>query len=46
MTPHLGYATMDNLASFYGNSVENIRAWASGEPINVLNPDALANARG
>ncbi len=46
LSPHLGYATLDSLASFYGNSVENIRAWASGEPINVLNPDALANARG
>jgi phosphoglycerate dehydrogenase-like enzyme len=45
LTPHLGYATVDSLRAFYRHAVDNIKAWAAGEPINVLNPDALANAR-
>ena len=45
LTPHLGYATLDSLAAFYRNSVDNIKAWAAGEPVNVLNADALTNPR-
>ncbi len=45
MTPHLGYATLDSLAAFYRNSVDNIKAWAAGEPMNVLNADALTEPR-
>ncbi len=45
MTPHLGYATLDSLAAFYRNSVDNIKAWATGEPMNVLNADSLTNLR-
>ncbi len=45
MTPHLGYATLDSLAAFYRNSVDNIKAWAAGEPMNVLNADALTELR-
>lgn len=37
-TPHLGYVTRENYASFYGQGVENIRAWLARTPIRVLNP--------
>lgn len=45
LTPHLGYATLDSLAAFYRKSVDNIKAWAAGEPINVLNAGSLAEPR-
>ena len=37
-TPHLGYATRDNLEIFYRGMVANIRAWLDGKPINVMKP--------
>ena len=45
LTPHLGYATLDSLAAFYRNAVDNIKAWGAGEPVNVLNADSLAEPR-
>ena len=45
MTPHLGYATLDSLEVFYRNAVDNIKAWAAGEPVNVLNGDSLTEPR-
>lgn len=30
LSPHLGYATRDNLAAFYGGVVDNLRAWLAG----------------
>ena len=30
LTPHLGYATRDNLAAFYRGVVDNIRSWLAG----------------
>ncbi|MCH7608791.1 MAG: D-2-hydroxyacid dehydrogenase family protein, partial [Chloroflexi bacterium] len=45
LSPHLGYATLDGLANFYTQAVENIKAWVAGEPTRVLNEDALPNAR-
>ena len=45
LTPHLGYASLEGLAEMYSSSVGNIKAWLAGEPVNVLNPAALANAR-
>ena len=34
LTPHLGYATDENLAAFYGGVIDNIRAWLEGrEPV-------------
>jgi len=41
-TPHLGYAVHEKFESFYRNAVENILAFASGEPTNVYNEEALA----
>ena len=41
LTPHLGYATLDTLKAFYGDSLEGIEAFAAGAPIRVSNPEAL-----
>ena len=30
LTPHLGYATEDNMAAFYRNVIANIQAWMAG----------------
>jgi phosphoglycerate dehydrogenase-like enzyme len=38
LTPHLGYVTEANYRLFYGDAVEDIRAWAGGSPIRVLGP--------
>ncbi len=36
LTPHLGYVTEGNYRLFYGDAVEDIRAWANGRPVRVL----------
>ena len=48
ITPHVGYVTDDGYRAFYSGVVENIRAFASGEPVRVINPDVLtaSNLRG
>jgi phosphoglycerate dehydrogenase-like enzyme len=48
ITPHVGYVTDDSYQAFYGGVVENIRAFASGEPVRVVNPEVLeaGNLRG
>ena len=38
LTPHLGYVTAENYKRFYGQMVENIRAWLDGKPIRVIPP--------
>ena len=47
-TPHIGYVTDDGYRAFYAGVVENIRAFAAGEPVRVINPDVLTanNRRG
>lgn len=35
-TPHLGYVTWDVLESLYGAAVEQVLAFAAGEPVNVV----------
>ena len=45
LTPHLGYATRESLAGFMEGAAANIVAWAAGEPTNVMDDAALANAR-
>src|SRR5437660_3579702 len=37
-TPHLGYVTEDNYRRFYGQMVENIRAWLDGKPVRLIKP--------
>lgn len=45
LTPHLGYVTREVYAKFYGETLNNIKAWLHGSPERVLNPDVLPNAR-
>src|SRR5687768_3998811 len=40
-TPHLGYVERDNYELYYGLVVDQILAYASGNPANVLNPEAI-----
>lgn len=35
-TPHLGYVTRDNYATYYGHAVEDISAFLDGAPVRVL----------
>jgi phosphoglycerate dehydrogenase-like enzyme len=37
LTPHLGYVTDDTYRVFYGDAAEDIVAFASGNPVRVLN---------
>ena len=41
LTPHIGYVSQDGYRARYGGVVEDIRAFASGESVRVLNPDVL-----
>jgi D-3-phosphoglycerate dehydrogenase len=41
-TPHLGYVEKDTYEDYYGVVVDQILAYAAGKPINVANPEALA----
>ena len=38
LSPHLGYYTADNVAGYYINAVENLRAWRDGAPIRLASP--------
>ncbi|HLH59596.1 MAG TPA: D-2-hydroxyacid dehydrogenase family protein [Streptosporangiaceae bacterium] len=38
LTPHLGYVTDDTYRVFFGDAVEDIEAFAKGDPVRVLNP--------
>jgi D-3-phosphoglycerate dehydrogenase len=40
-TPHLGYVERDNYELYYGIVIDQILAYAAGNPINVLNPQAV-----
>lgn len=42
VTPHLGYVTRETLHAFYADMPEAIAAFAAGNPIRVVNRDALA----
>jgi phosphoglycerate dehydrogenase-like enzyme len=35
-TPHIGYVTRENYQIFYGDAVEDIRAWLKGLPLRTL----------
>jgi len=43
-TPHLGYVEKSTYESYYGTAVDNIVAFISGKPANILNPEALKKA--
>jgi phosphoglycerate dehydrogenase-like enzyme len=38
LTPHLGYVTVENYRVFYGDAVEDVRAYLAGTPIRVIMP--------
>jgi D-3-phosphoglycerate dehydrogenase len=38
ITPHLGYVTAENYKRFYGQMVEDIRAWLDGKPVRLIAP--------
>ncbi|HET8998173.1 MAG TPA: D-2-hydroxyacid dehydrogenase family protein [bacterium] len=38
ITPHLGYVTLENYQVFYRDAVEDVRAFLTGNPVRVLNP--------
>jgi phosphoglycerate dehydrogenase-like enzyme len=35
-TPHIGFVTAENMAIFYETSLENLRAFMNGNPVNVI----------
>lgn len=37
LTPHLGYVTKSTYEVFYGQAADDIRAYAEGDPVRVLN---------
>ncbi len=41
-TPHLGYVERDGLEAMFTTIFDQILAYASGTPINVVNPEVLA----
>jgi D-3-phosphoglycerate dehydrogenase len=43
--PHLGYNDLEGFERFYETAVEQLLAYIGGEPINVINPEALKKAR-
>ncbi len=44
ITPHLGYVTREGYHVYYGDAVEDIRAFLEGRPVRVLNPDVLTSS--
>ncbi len=43
-TPHIGYVTREEWDVQFSDVFDQITAYASGAPINVVNPDVLAHA--
>ncbi len=44
-TPHIGYVTREEYELQLTEIFDQIAAWKSGHPINVVNPDVLASSR-
>ena len=45
-TPHIGYVTREEWELQFADVFDQINAFAAGSPIHVVNPEALAAARG
>ena len=45
LAPHNGYVTEETFRAMYSGVVEDIQAFASGEPIRVINPDFLTSSQ-
>lgn len=41
LTPHIGFVTEEGYRNFYGDALNNIKAFLAGEPASVMNPEAL-----
>ena len=41
LVPHLGYGVEERWTEFYGQSVENALRFLAGDPVRVVNPEAL-----
>ncbi len=44
-TPHIGYVTRDEWEIQFADIFDQINAYDTGSPINVVNPDVLSHAR-
>jgi D-3-phosphoglycerate dehydrogenase len=44
-TPHLGYVERDAYETAFSSSFDQVIAFAAGNPINVINPEALQARR-
>ena len=44
-TPHIGYVTRDEYELQFSDIFDQIVAYAAGAPINVVNPEVMANAK-
>jgi phosphoglycerate dehydrogenase-like enzyme len=42
VAPHLGYVTEEGYRAFYAGAIEDVRAYAAGEPVRVINPEVLS----
>jgi phosphoglycerate dehydrogenase-like enzyme len=38
ITPHLGYVTEEGYRIFYGQALEDVKAWLAGQPVRVIRP--------
>ena len=43
-TPHLGYAEQGSYEALYTLAVDQLLAFAEGQPINVVNPEAVGRS--
>jgi len=44
-TPHIGYVTREEYELQFSDIFDQVLAYAEGNPINVVNPEALSNRR-
>lgn len=44
-TPHIGYVSKDEYEVQFADIFDQINAYGAGDPINVVNPDALSRPR-
>ena len=42
-TPHLGYVVRDTYELYFGQAFDQINAFAAGQAVNAVNPEALGN---
>ena len=45
LTPHMGYVTEETYDLFYGDTLDNVKGFMSGDPQRVVNEDVLGKMR-